>query len=151
MQNVKKGFFIFWQIPITLGTIENLNLSGIFCVSISLQNAEALAETGGFPSNFRSYTRMFAQWRSRPLFQCRYNITETHAQALFLFPLVSRALVVTDDIREKKIETTSMFSCMAPRSASLDEIWLWRKKALLSQNLLCIIMIQCSSISSFLT
>ena len=91
MQNVKKGFFIFWQIPITLGTIENLNLFGIFCVSISLQNAEALAETGGFPSNFRFYTRMFAQWRSRPLFQCRYKITETHAQALFLFPLVSRA------------------------------------------------------------
>ena len=90
MQNVKKGFFIFWQIPITLGTIENLNLFGIFCVSISLQNAEALAETGGFPSNFRFYTRMFAQWRSRPLFQCRYKITETHVQALFLFPLVSR-------------------------------------------------------------
>ena len=39
--------------------------------------------------NRSSYTRTFAQWRSRPLFQCRYKITETRAQALFLFQTVA--------------------------------------------------------------
>ena len=85
----RQFFFIYWEIPINLRPIENLNLFGIFCgVSISLLNTEAVAGTGGFPSNFRSYTRTFAQWRSRPLFQCRYKITETRAQVLFLFPSV---------------------------------------------------------------
>ena len=89
VKTVKTVFFILWEIPINLRPIENLNLFGIFCVvNISLLNAEAVAGTGGFPSNFRSYTRTFAQWLSRPLFQCRYKITETRAQALFLFPPV---------------------------------------------------------------
>ena len=88
----RQFFFIYWEIPINLRPIENLNLFGIFCVvNISLLNAEAVAGTGGFPSNFRSYTRTFAQWRSRPLFQCRYKITETRAKALFLFPSVPDA------------------------------------------------------------
>ena len=89
VKTVKTIFFIYSEIPINLRPTENLNLFGIFCVvNISLLNAEAVAGTGGFPSNFRSYTRTFAQWRSRPLFQCRYKITETRAQALFLFPSV---------------------------------------------------------------
>ena len=92
VKTVKTVFFIYWEIPINLRPIENLNLFGIFCVvSISLLNAEAVAGTGGFPSNFRSYTSTFAQWRSRPLFQCRYKITETRAQALVLFPSVPDA------------------------------------------------------------
>ena len=92
VKTVKTVFFIYWEIPVNLRPIENLNLFGIFCVvSISLLNAEAVAGTGGFPSNFRFYTTTFAQWRSRPLFQCRYKITETRAQALFLFPSVPDA------------------------------------------------------------
>ena len=68
------------EIPLNLRSVENLNLFGIFCVlSISLFNAEAVAGTQGFPSNFRSYTRTFAQWRLRLLFQCRYKITEKGA------------------------------------------------------------------------
>ena len=80
VKTVRTVFFIFSEIPISLRSIENLNLFGIFCVvSISLFNAEAVAGTGGFPSNFRSYTRTFAQWRLRRLFQCRYKIIEKHA------------------------------------------------------------------------
>ena len=94
VKTVKTVFFIFSEIPINLRPIENLNLFGIFCVvSISLLNAEAVAGTGGFPSNFRSYTRTFAQWRLCQLFQCRYKITETRAKALFLFLSVPNALL----------------------------------------------------------
>ena len=86
----RQFFFHLLRNSNQLRPIENLNLFGIFCVlSISLLNAEAVPGTGGFPSNFRSYTRTFAQWRSRPLFQCRYKITETRAQALFLFQTVA--------------------------------------------------------------
>ena len=46
-------FFIFWEIPINLGPIENFNVFGISCVvSISLLNAEAVAGSGGFPPTF---------------------------------------------------------------------------------------------------
>ena len=91
VKTVKTVFIILWEIPIYLRPIENLNLFGIFSVvSISLFNAEALAGTGGFPSNCRSYTRTFAQWRLRRLFQCRYKITEKRPLALFLFLSVPR-------------------------------------------------------------
>ena len=77
---LSRRFFFFIFSEISLRSIENLNLFGIFCVlSISLLNAEAVAGTEGFPSNFRSYTGTFAQWRLRRLFQCRYKITEKHA------------------------------------------------------------------------
>ena len=57
-------------------------------MSISLFNAEAVAGTGGFPSNFRSYTRTFARFLLCRLFQGRFKITETRAQVLFLLPFV---------------------------------------------------------------
>ena len=87
VKTLKTAFIVFWGIPIYLRPIEYLNLFGIV-VSISLFNAEAVAGTGGFPSNLRSYTRTFAQWRLCRLFQGRYKITETRGQALFLLPSV---------------------------------------------------------------
>ena len=50
---------------------------------------------------------------------------------------VNWQLVVADDIREKKIETDSIFVCMALRLTSLDEdheIWLKKKSSLITKS-----------------